>query len=204
MVQLTNETRLNKSGETIDDSKYLVHVDRYNLGIVRGQRTSSRVGHNVIGFYGDVSTALKAAIKDRADGVALLETLQTIDDLTEHIETSYKHHIHMSRIWQSELNNKDAVKGSMFIPLSSNGMGLVRYDKRNLALVKQESDKYQDTGVLGYYGTMQRALTAAINIRIKSLPLMTDISEVDERIADLSEWIDAIDIDVDAFMRGTV
>ena len=83
MIQLT---------ENGEKSLYLIHFDSHNLAIVRGQRSSSGrySGSQIQGYYGDVKTALKAAINIAIKSepvVTNLETiLQRIDGLEKHIE----------------------------------------------------------------------------------------------------------------------
>ena len=94
MIQLTTATKLNRKGEEVDASLYLIHFDKYNLAIIEGKPTidtNGKTKRNVIGYYGDVKTALKRsiniAIKNQSDGVELTTMLQRIDDLTEHIDS---------------------------------------------------------------------------------------------------------------------
>ena len=94
MIQLSTATKLNRKGEEVDASLYLIHFDRYNLAIIEGKPTVDASGHkvrNVVGYYGDIKTALKRsiniAIKNDSDGAELSVMLQRIDDLTEHIDS---------------------------------------------------------------------------------------------------------------------
>ncbi len=92
MIKLTNTTAKNKSGEIIDTSLYLIHFDSRNLAIVRGRRSSSgRYSSSQIqGYYGDVKTALKAAINIAIKSEPIVTSpetiLQRIDSLEKHIK----------------------------------------------------------------------------------------------------------------------
>ncbi len=94
MVRLTNTTKLNRNGETVDASLFLVHFDSRNLAIIEGEvtyDTQGRKKQNVIGYYGDVKNAfiksIDIAIKHEDESRELSEVLKRINDLTEHIET---------------------------------------------------------------------------------------------------------------------
>ena len=93
MVQLTKNTKVNKAGEVVNDSLYLIQFDSRNLAIVRGERNSNgRYSSSQIqGYYGDVKSALKAAINIaiKTDPALLkLETvLKRIDDMEKRINT---------------------------------------------------------------------------------------------------------------------
>lgn len=99
MIRLTDATKTNKHGEVVDSSLYLVRFDSRNLAIIEGlptQDSSGRSRQNVRGYYGSVRTALiksiDIAIKDGGDGGGLLEMLERIDNLTQHIETACAAH----------------------------------------------------------------------------------------------------------------
>lgn len=93
MIQLTSATKLNRKSEKVDSSLYLIHFDSRNLAIIEGKPTvdaNGRKKQNVIGYYGDVKTALiksiDIAIKNGSAMVELSEMLKRIDDLSEHIK----------------------------------------------------------------------------------------------------------------------
>ncbi len=92
MIQLTNQTKINKLGEEIDDSLFLIHFDSRNLAIVRGQRGANGRYNNsqIQGYYGSIKSALTRsidlAIKSGTQATELYEMLQRIDDLARHIE----------------------------------------------------------------------------------------------------------------------
>ncbi len=93
MIQLTTATKLNRKGEEVDASLYLIHFNVNNLAIVEGKPTTDARGKkrtNVLGYYGDVKTALKRSInlsiKNGSEVVELSEVLKRIDDLENHIQ----------------------------------------------------------------------------------------------------------------------
>lgn len=93
MVRLTNTTKLNRKGETVDASLYLVHFDSRNLALIDGAVTvdaNGRKKQNVIGYYSGVKHALEKsidiAVKNGSAMVELSELVKRIDDLSEHIK----------------------------------------------------------------------------------------------------------------------
>lgn len=92
MIKLTDETRIVKDSSTlkdktligteVDDSLYLVRIDKHNLALRRGG--------NVEGYFGDVRTALKRslnyAIKGSDEALTLDFILQTVQKLDKRIE----------------------------------------------------------------------------------------------------------------------
>jgi ribosomal protein S15P/S13E len=93
MIQLTQATKLNRKGEEVDASLYLIHFDSRNLAIVEGKPTTDSNGkkkQNVIGYYSGIKHALQKsidiAIKNGSVMEELSEMLQRINDLTKHIE----------------------------------------------------------------------------------------------------------------------
>lgn len=60
MIKLTDETKLNKDGEVVDNSLYLIRENENNLALVRGTRT--------IAHFGDVRTALTRALNYAVKG----------------------------------------------------------------------------------------------------------------------------------------
>ena len=91
MLRLTTQTKLNRQGEEVDASLYLIHFDSRNLAIIEGKPTfkDGRKKQNVIGYYSGVKHALKKsidiAIKSGAVMVELSEMVQRIDDLQKNI-----------------------------------------------------------------------------------------------------------------------
>jgi len=92
MIQLTNETSINKKGEIIDTSWYLVHLDNRNIGLVKAPKKPNGTYSKVF-YYGSVKSALKGAIdiviKDSQQMEELSVMLQRIDNLEERIEQLY-------------------------------------------------------------------------------------------------------------------
>jgi len=93
MIQLTTTTKLNRKGEEVDASLYLIHFDARNLAIIEGIPTidaSGKKKQNVLGYYGSVKHALlksiDIAIKNGSDRAELSEILHTIDLLEKRIE----------------------------------------------------------------------------------------------------------------------
>ena len=77
MIQLTNETRVvdkdnkvNKKGDVVDNSLYLVKVDNNNLALKRGDVT--------VNYFGDVRVALKRSINYAIKGSSEALTLEMI------------------------------------------------------------------------------------------------------------------------------
>ena len=62
MIQLTHETIVNKNGMDINASWYLVHIDKRNLGIVKGQKPDRGYANGKVFYYGSVKSALQSAI----------------------------------------------------------------------------------------------------------------------------------------------
>ena len=93
MIQLTDETSVNKNGETIDASWYLVHIDKRNLGIAKGQKQERGYASGKVFYYGSVKSALKGAIdlviKDSGTMRDLTEMRDRIDSLEKRIEELY-------------------------------------------------------------------------------------------------------------------
>jgi hypothetical protein len=93
MVQLTKNTKVNKAGEVVDDSLYLIRFDSRNLAIVRGERNSNGryASSQIKGYYQDVRSALKAAINIAIKGDHTLLKLETvlkrIDVMEKRIDT---------------------------------------------------------------------------------------------------------------------
>ena len=92
MIQLTDATSVNKKGETVDASWYLVHLDSRNLGLVRAPMKSNGA-YSKTYYYGSIKSALKGAIdiviKDGQEMEELSELVQRIDSLEERIEELY-------------------------------------------------------------------------------------------------------------------
>ena len=92
MVQLTKETTVNKNGETVDTSWYLVHIDKRNLGIVKAPIKTNGTYSKVF-YYGSVKSALKGAIdivtKDGQQMEEMSELVHRIDSLEKRIEELY-------------------------------------------------------------------------------------------------------------------
>jgi len=91
MVRLTTNTRINKHGEEIDASLYLIRFDTRNLAIVEGVRGDrGYVNGQVKGYYGSIKSALQKSIdiviRDAGDVCELSNMVQAIDSLTERIE----------------------------------------------------------------------------------------------------------------------
>lgn len=93
MIQLTNETTINNNGETVDASWYLVHIDKRNLGIVKGKRPNKGYASGKVFYYGSVKAALKGAIdlaiKDSGTMRDLTNMINRIDSLEKRIEELY-------------------------------------------------------------------------------------------------------------------
>ena len=93
MIQITDETTVNKKGETIDASWYLVHMDKRNLGLVKGQKGDKGYASGKIFYYGSVKSALKGAIdlviKDSGTMRDLKDMSDRIDSLEKRIEELY-------------------------------------------------------------------------------------------------------------------
>ena len=79
MIRLTTEKRINKKGEEVDSSLYLVRLDANNLAIMRDGRYE--------GYYGCVQTAMKRAlnisIKGSHEALTLEMILERIGELEE-------------------------------------------------------------------------------------------------------------------------
>ena len=93
MIRLTEATKINRKGETVDASLYLVHFDSRNLAIIEGAPTFDANGkkkQNVIAYYSGVKRALERcidiAIKNGSAMVELSDMVQRIDDLQKHID----------------------------------------------------------------------------------------------------------------------
>ena len=86
MIQLTNETKVNKKGETVDNSLYLVRVDSNNLALKRGETIEA--------YWGDVRTALTRslnyAIKGSSEALTLENILKVVKSMDETVKTLKK------------------------------------------------------------------------------------------------------------------
>lgn len=94
MIKLTDTTGINKNGETIDTSWYLVHLDNRNLGLVKAP-IKTNGSYSKTFYYGSVKSALKGAIdiliKDGQQMEEPYDLVQRIDSLEELIEELYDH-----------------------------------------------------------------------------------------------------------------
>ena len=92
MIQLTDAISVNKKGETVDASWYLVHLDSRNLGLVKAPMKANGT-YSKTYYYGSIKSALKGAIdiviKDGQEMEELSELVQRIDSLEERIEELY-------------------------------------------------------------------------------------------------------------------
>ena len=81
MIKLVDETRVNKKGETVDNSLYLIGVDSNNLALARGDTP--------INYFGDLRTALTRslnyAIKGSETELSLEMILSKIEELDNNI-----------------------------------------------------------------------------------------------------------------------
>ena len=93
MIRLTEETRINRKGEEVDASWYLIRYDHRNLALVKGQKQANGYAPGSIFYYSSVETALKGAIdlsiKHGRGALELKEMLKTIDSLRERIAELY-------------------------------------------------------------------------------------------------------------------
>ena len=93
MIQLTHETIVNNNGENIDTSWYLVHIDKRNLGLVKGQKPERGYASGKVFYYGSVKSALKGAIdlviKDSGPMRDLKDIHNRIDSLEKRIKELY-------------------------------------------------------------------------------------------------------------------
>jgi len=82
MIKLVDETRVNKKGETVDNSLYLIGVDSNNLALARGETP--------INYFGDVRTALTRSlnyvIKGSEEELSLEMIMSKIEELDRNIQ----------------------------------------------------------------------------------------------------------------------
>ncbi len=93
MIQLTNKTRENKDGETVDDSIYIDKYDSRNMVITKFGPIDKKTGKpvkRVLGYYSNISTLLKHSvdfvIKDSLQAVELATMKDMIDNHIKKID----------------------------------------------------------------------------------------------------------------------
>ena len=82
MIRLTEETKVNKKGETVDNSLYLVRVDSNNLALKRGETIEN--------YFGDVRTAFTRALNYAIKGSEASLKLETILEVCRSIDDTIK------------------------------------------------------------------------------------------------------------------
>ncbi len=107
MIRLTESTGVNKKGETIDTSWYLVHLDSRNIGLVKAPIKANGTYSKVF-YYGSVKSAMKGAIdiviKDGQKMEELSEIVHKIDSLEQRIEDLYGDLPTMMKLLKGEIN----------------------------------------------------------------------------------------------------
>ena len=82
MIKLVDETRINKKGETVDNSLYLIGVDSNNLALARGDTH--------INYFRDVRTALTRSLNYAIKGSDTELSLEMIMSKIEELDTNIK------------------------------------------------------------------------------------------------------------------
>ena len=93
MIKITDKTRLDKEGETVDDSIYIDRYDSRNMILVKYGAINKKTGkpnRNILGYYSNINTLLKHSIdfiiKDGSEVVEIATMRDTINRIESKID----------------------------------------------------------------------------------------------------------------------